>query len=365
MDGTILTQGTFTQPATAVNQTIIIPSGVDWLRVVNYTQASLTAGNGAYFYWQRGMPTTGVYFTAGTSHAATINVTAANAFVLYDPSQLNSAAINNGSTGISALTAANPAVATVGSTAGMAAGTVVRVTSLNNQPQYNGIDFSVGYGTLTGTTFSLDYLNSTGTTPSTSGNFRVINFNPLFYPRRRVITNITAAAQAVITLSVDHGFTVGQEIRLNLAGGSAIWGSYAALDNYSAPGSVPSSVTPNSWIITAVDVGVGVGHNSITINANTTGFGTFAYPSATFGAFTPPEVVPFGEDTATALTSISQQTPQINGVQIYNTNTGILADSTINTGFLGMTLAAGALLPAGVAADVVYWAAGKSVLGGI
>jgi hypothetical protein len=337
MDGTILGQGFFTQPATAVNQTIMIPSGVDSLEIWNFTQASGTATHGFHFYWQLGMGTQGIVEISGGAHAVTANVTVAGAFVLYDPSQQLIPILNNGSTGVTGFTAANPAVVTVGSTTGMAAGNIVTFSSLNNQPQYNGIPFSVGYGTLTGTTFSVDYLNSTGSTPSTTGNFSVIPYQPLFYPRRRIITNITAAANAVITLSVDHGYTVGQEVRFSLNGGTAVWGSYFAMDGQSAT-------------ITAVDTATGVGHNTITVNFNTTGFGTFAFPPAGDVPFTPAEVIPFGDNTAVALA----QVPPLSSLE----------DATFNTGFLGMTLAAGALLPAGVAADVVYWVARKSTYGG-
>lgn len=338
MDGTILGQGTFTQGATAVNQTIMIPSGVDFLNVYNFTQAGATAGHGFQFYWQRGMGTQGIVQISGGASAVTVGQTAANAFVLYDPSTNPIGALNNGSTGVSGFTAANPGVVTVGATTGMRAGSVVIFNTLNNQPQYNGIPFSVGYGTFTGTTFSVDYLNSTGSTPSTTGNFRVINYQPLFYPRRRTITNITAATNAVVTLSVDHQFTVGQEVRFNLTGGTALWGSYAAMNGQQAT-------------IVAVNTATGVGNNTITVNFNTTGFGTFAFPPATALPFTPAEVIPFGEDTATALA----QTPPLSSLE----------DATVNTGFLGMTLAAGNLLPGGAANDVIYWVAGKSTYGGL
>lgn len=337
MDGTILGQGTFTQPATAANQTIMIPSGVDFLEITNYTQSATgAAGNGFKFYWQRGFPNGTGQMLVNTAGVVSAAITANNAFTLYDPSVQTVGALNNGGAAITGFTAANPGVVTsVGSN--VPSGSVVIFSSLNNQPQYNGIAFSVGYGTHTANTFSVDYLNSTGTTPSTAGNFRIIPFQPLFYPRRRTILNVTAAASAVITLSVDHMFTVGQEVRLNFAGGTAVWGNYGVLDGLAA-------------IITAVDTATGNGHNTITVNVNTTGFGTFAFPAATAVPFTPAQVVPFGEDTATALA----QTPPLSGLE----------DATVNTGFLGMTLSTGALLPAGVAADVVYWVAGKSTYGG-
>lgn len=365
MDGTVLCQGTFTQGSTATAQTIMVPSNLDFLTVTNFTQAGDTNGNAYWLYWQRGMNTQGIYNAVGADSAVTAGQTATNAFVIFDPNNPPTYSLNNGSTGISAISSATPPVATVGSTSGMSAGMVVRLTSLStsggtNISGYSGMEFSVGYGTFNSTHFSIDYLNTYTTT--TTGNFRVIGFpitttnglgiittDGFWYPRRRFITNITAASSAVITLSVQHNFTIGQEVRLQLPGGSALWGNYAALDNFGNNGP-SSSTTPNSWIITAVNTATGNGNNTITINANTTGFGTFTFPTTT-APFTPAAVVPNGEDTATALS----QNPPLSS----------LSDATQNVGFLGMTLAAGALLPAGSANDVIYWVAGKSVYGGL
>jgi hypothetical protein len=94
-------------------------------------------------------------------------------------------------------------------------------------------------------------------------------------------------------------------------------------------------------------------------------------------------VIPFGEDTATSLSVLGAQVPTINGQQIFNTNTGLLADATVNTGYLGMILGNGGaglalttpiLGPSGSIAwsagnaptgDTMYWVAGKSTYGGL
>ena len=73
----------------------------------------------------------------------------------------------------------------------------------------------------------------------------------------------------------------------------------------------------------------------------------------------------------------------IAGVPVYNANTGQLADSTVNTGYLGMIFGNGGngtalttpiLGPSGSLAwsagnvatgDVMYWVAGKSTYGGL
>jgi len=93
-------------------------------------------------------------------------------------------------------------------------------------------------------------------------------------------------------------------------------------------------------------------------------------------------MVPVGENTAVALQVNQTQIPQVAGIPIYNAQTGILADATVNTGFLGMILGIGGngnslgtpiTGPAGSIAnisevqfpDVMYWVAGKSTLGGL
>jgi len=339
MEGTTLSQGTFTQPATAIAQTFAIPAGFDYLEVTNYTQSAAgAAANGFKFYWQLGYPNGIMTSLINTAGVVTADVTAANALTIYDPSVETIGALDNGGAGVTGFTAANPAVVTdVGSN--VPANSIVIFSSLNNQPQYNGIPFTAGIGTHTANTFSVDYLNATGSTPSTAGHFRIIPYNPLFYPSVRVITNITAATQAVVTLSVQHNYQIGQEIRFSFPGGSAYWANYAALDGVQAT-------------VVAVDNALGNGHNTITVNVNTTGFGAFAFPAQAIAGlpYTPASVNPFGENTATAYQNI----PQLSSFMSARTNTG----------FIGVTLAPGALLPAGVANDVVYWVAGKSSYGG-
>jgi len=367
MDGTVLSQGAFTVGSTVVQRNIAIPANADFMSVKNFTQigtVGVVAPNtrGLEYYWQRGMApgTCIVKFYGAASLVSSSDTMLTGGLTLYDPST----SINAANVALTAFTAANPSVITTASTAGIIPGSIVRFSTLNNSGFAGGIDFTVGYGTLTGTTFSVDYLNLTGAVAPTTGFWRLLAAGrPLFYPGTRTIVGITAATQAVITLSVDHGLTVGQEVRLSLPGGSPTWGNYSTMDN--------RQVT-----IVAVNVGVGNGNNTITVDFNTVGFGVFQTSLiALVNPYTQPTVVPFGEDTGVALTSIFQQTPQINLQQINATNVGILADSTVNTGFLGMTLGSGgngrALTtritgPAGsVAGDVMYWVAGTSTFGGL
>lgn len=362
MDGTIVGQGSFTQGATASNRIIAIPSGVDWLWVYNLTQAAGVAGNGFMYYWQRGMGTVGIVHSSGGAGVVTVGNTAANAFVLYDPSVQSLGNIS----ALTAITAANPPVVTTAATL-PSVGSIVRFSSLDNQPQISGIDFTVT--AAGGGTFTIGNINLANSVASTAGSWRAVNYEPLFYPRNRAITYISTAVQPKVYMSVTHGFTVGQKVRLSFPGGAAVWENFAALD-----GQVATIIAVNV-ARAGNEPNNGGTANNIQIDLDTSTFGNWnvfgaadnqAYPPSTAVPFSPAQVVPVGEDTGFALTSVSAQVPlDFNGNQIYNTNTGILADSVVNTGFLGMILAAGALLPAGTANDQVFWRAGKSTYGGL
>jgi hypothetical protein len=329
MDNTILQQGKFT--ADGNNKVLQIRSDVDWMKVINYTVAgaSQTTAVGVEYYWQRGMAAgTGIeYKKSNAANAA--NLTAALAsggFTLIDSSIQSPGALNNGSTGVSAISNATPPVVTVGSTAGMSAGNVVRMYNVTNGQQIGGMDFTVGYNTFSGTTFSLDYMTTLGAGVGAAGSFRVIPFDPIFYPRRRYVTSVTTGATTIIKMSVTHGYTVGQAVRFIVPDAFGMTQLNGLIGNIIAINTTTTS------------------GNTITVDIDSSAFTAFAFPASTAVPVSFAEVVPVGEDTPTALA--------------YGQN--ILADATLNTSYIGMQLSAGANSPAGSASDVIYWVAGKS-----
>lgn len=326
---TVLQQGRFTSDGTA--KTLQIRSDVDWMRVLNFTiaGANQTTAVGVEYFWQRGMAAgTGIEYLKSNA-AAAANLTQAlttGGFTLVDSSIQTPGALNNGSTGFSALSNATPPVATVGSTAGMSAGDIVRVFNVANGQQIGGMDFTVGYNTFSGTTFSLDYMTTLGAGVGGTGSFRVIPFDPIFYPRRRYITSVTTGSTTIVKMSVTHGYKVGQLVRFVVPN---VFGM-TQLDGLTGS-------------ITAINTTTTSG-NTITVNIDSSAFTAFAFPASTLVPISFAEVIPVGEDTATALAA---------GVDI-------LTDATLNTAFIGMKLAAGANSPAGATGNVVYWLAGKS-----
>lgn len=374
MDGTILGQGRFIVPATVINQVVQIPSGADWMRVLNYTQMG-TVGTAATYYgfeysWQRGMPAgvATVKYYASATEVISGDTLAAGGFTLYDPSgqTAGAQALLGAAVAVTAVTnSTRPAV--TASNAGLAVGSVVRLSN-TAQTDVNGIDFVVG--TLTSTTgFTLlTSTNPLATAPGAIGGagfYRVVNTQSLFYPRRRTVVNITQATNAQVSTSLEHSLTVGQEVRFSIPSVSGMTQLNPSItNNYFPSGSSASAI-----VVSIVDA------YNFTINIDTTSYTAFTWPTIAQQPSSFPLVVPLGEDTATALLANNAVFPQYQGQNVYNANSGILADSTVNTGFLGMILgtggtgAASALAitgPAGsVAADVVYWQAGKSTYGGL
>jgi hypothetical protein len=390
MDGTILSQGLFTVQAGVPAVDIAIPSNADIMRVLNYTAAGrVGAGVGAYtvtgvtFDWQRGMVAgTGrvMHHGAGTMVLAEDTFTAGG-FTLLDTS-LDVAGPTFAT--MTAISNANPPVVTDANTPAL--GSVVRLSLAGagfNQPQLGGLDFTVTAVTP-GVNFTIGNINMLSSVAATTGRWTQIPYDPIYYPRKRSVTFVRVAAQAVIYLSVTHQYAVGQKVRLSFPGG--IWGDYNALDG------VQATITAINVARAGTEPTNAAGDNNIQVNVSTAGFAAWdaaatfgvaglAYPGAAAVAFTPAAVIPMGEDTAESLTSIIQQVPRqfpdaAGSPAVAGAMTGLLSDSTSNLAYIGMhlgqggaTTVGGALFasgPAGsVAGDVVYWWAGKSSFGGL
>ncbi len=329
-DNTIIQQGFFTSTGASVN--IPLRSSVDWMRVYNTTiaAANQTTAIGVEFYWQAGFPAAAQwqYLKSNAAAAANLSQYLTSGGFTYVDSSVNVYGALTAT--ITAISTASIPVATNTGTNGLAAGSIVRLSTVAGAPQLGGMDFTVGYNTLSSTTFSLDYMAQL-TVAGTTGVWELVNFDPIYYPRRRFITNITKATLAVVTLSVTHGYKVGQLVRMSVPAGFGM-----------------TQMNGLQATIVAVNTTTTSG-NTITLNVDSSSFTTFAFPLAAAYPFTPAQVVPMGEDTPVA---ISQ------GVNI-------LSDATVNTAFIGMNLAGGATGPGGAVSNVMFWVAGKSFSNGL
>lgn len=319
MDNTIILQGKFTSDGQAKN--IVLRSGCNWMEVINYTQMGTqqNPGRGVKFEWQEGMAAgTGVEIKKGNASDALSGVTlASGGFTVIDTSLSPVGALD---TTVTAVSNAAPPVVTCTSTAALNVGDVVRMIDVAGAQQLGGIDFTIGNGTFTGTTFSLDYMAQI--VAGTTGSFRRIKYDPIFYPRNRYISDIASGSTTEVTLTVTHNYSVGQQVRF------IVPAEYAMVE-----------INGLSGTIISVDTSI----NSITVDIDSSAFTGFQFPLTAEYPFTPAQVIPYGEAA---------------NANIVNPN--LLTDATENQSFIGMQLAAGAQSPAGSNNDVIYWRAGKS-----
>lgn len=367
MDGTLLGQGRFVVPATIVPVHIAVPQGADWVKIINYTRQGTVGGAAAFgfeYYWQRGMPQDSalVKYYANGGAVVTGDLILAGGIQIYDPSGNTPGQLPllGAARATTASTNATRPVVSAANTTGVVVGSVVRMQN-TAQTDVNGVDMVVGAVTAGVSLTLLTATNPLATAPGAIGGagfYRVVSTDPLYYPRRRFVVNITQAVQAVVSTSVAHGLTVGQQVRFTIPAQSGM---------IQLNGTTANNYQPANIVAVTDDY-------NFTIDIDTTAFTAFTWPTIAQQPSSYPVVTPVGENTAVSLSSAVAQTPTIGGLQINNTNSGILADSTVNTGFLGLTLGTGAngsisgaaiTGPAGsVEADIVYWLAGASTYGG-
>jgi hypothetical protein len=270
--------GTFTSNGTS--QLITVPSDIVKLEMYDLTYFGSTAATSTeeIATWVRGLPAGAAYVGNKTNAAATIAITSmisTNGFTFLDPTVSQ---LQNAITG-TAVSQANPAaVAMVAH--GYNTGDVIRITQTTGMFQIAGMDFTV---TNTGAnTFNLTNLNSSGfAAAATNIVGQKLNYGAAFYPVNRTITNISAAASARVTMSVTHGFTIGQLVRIIVPAG---WGM--------------SQMNGLLGTITNIGQADASGYtNTIDININSSAFTAFSFPtSAAAGAGIGfPQVVPVGE----------------------------------------------------------------------
>ncbi len=324
----VIQQGNFVSTGNAMN--LNIRSDVDWMWVYNTTQVNGTQTNpyAVKFYWQRGFPAGAMWYEE-TSDAALasnlLNYSSVGGFTLINTTTNPLGPLNSTITAIS--TATIPVVTNSG-TNGLTAGQVVRLYNVAGAPQLSGMDFTVGYNTLSTTTFSLDYM-ATLSVAGTTGGWRVVNWDMPYYPQYRYITKITSSgSQSIITLSVTHQYTVGQEIQVNVPT------TYGMTQMNGLVGTITAINTATT----------GANANSITVNIDSSSFTAFAFPAAANADTVRATIVPYGEDSAYA----------------QNNSLPPFADAVYNQSFIGMQLAGGVGSPAGVASDNIWWVAGKS-----
>jgi hypothetical protein len=315
--------GKFTSAGTAV--ILNIPCDLDHIEVLNATQMATTqaTGRGVKFEYYRGMANdTGVKYgkedTLSTLNGTTL---ASGGFTIVNTSEDLVGPLVTAS-GANSVTNAAPPVVTAATT-GLVDGDVVRIFGTTGALQIAGMDFTIG--SVSGTDFELAYMGAPGSAAS-AVSYRKVLYDPIYYPARLFITNITKAAQAVVTLSVTHNLTVGQVVRMHVTA------NFGMVEMEGLEGRI---------------VAINTTTNTITLDIDSTGFTTFAFPTSAVAAagITFPHVVPFGDLPLTLANLLANQS--------------VLDGATRNVAIRGVRLAAGVNSPAGSENDVIYWQATK------
>lgn len=347
MPFTIVSQGTFTQPATAVNQIIPLPSGADYFKTYNYTKAAANASTGAFMGEWFGGGLTPVndglrWGKAGSTAVvqdnfqnASSNPSAGFTYVIANPAPQ---AALTGTT----ISKASAAVAAVTNT--YSNGDQVVIYNAVGMEQISGMVFTIS--SVSGSGFTLLGLNSSAfATSATSFFVRRLTQNPagIVTPVAPSFLFVTAVSQGVgaqVTTSQQHGLVVGQKIEFTVPGSFGM----VQLNNFNQPGSKPIIVA------SIVDT------YNFTINVDTTNYTAFALPASS------------GSPTTQLFATIAPAGQAATFNPITNVTTGYNFTSVpFRTGVFVpyMLIPAGQYSPGGQATEVIIWQAYKMETGTI
>lgn len=314
----LVASGNFTSDGSAKN--IPLRSDFDYFEVENHTQMATTqaTGRGVFFRWYKGYAANSAFMVSKENAANTVTyevITTAGFTRIDQSNQAPEAAQATSGTDVSV---ANPAVVTVTSH-GYSNGDRIRIYGTTSMLQIAGMDFTIG--NVNTNDFELSYMDTSDAaifSAATAGFVRRIPNNPIYFPQKNFITNVTSSGtSSVVTLSVTHGLSVG-----------AIVGFRVTSDNGM------SELNNLEGTVTAVSTA----NNTITVDIDSSTFTAFAFPTSAVAAlgYTQAHIVPVGETAS------------------------VLANAFDNTAQIIMQLGAGADGPAGSNNDAIYWRAFKS-----
>jgi hypothetical protein len=347
MPFTILDGGSFTQGATAINQVVNLPSSADYFRTWNITQMALTGTvcvGGEWFGPKFGLGQSAVndglrWRKAGSSviqidKFSTSTVSNGFTYVTKAPFVENQAP-----NAITAISLANPAVVTQTNT--YLEGDYLRIYNTVGDLTIAGGVYQISSVSGSGyTLLGLANITANGLSAATAGFTRRVSKTLSVDPEYLYITNISNATQAVVSTSVDPSliYVVGMKIHFSVP------------KSFSMP--EIDQLTGTITAVNAVAATGNIGAYNVTVNIDSTGFGTFMWPLTTlspvaslFATF-----APAGAQTSYFPTPLP---PVTWGYDFQH-------QSFHSAIFLPyMLIAAGANSPAGSALDTINWCSYK------
>lgn len=331
MPFTIVTQGTFTQPATAVNQIIPLPSSIDYFKTINYTQMNLAGTvcvGGEWFGGGISNQNDGIRWTKAGSNVINMSLfstaTASNGFTYVTSFPAPQAALTG-----TTITNASPAVASVTNT--YSNGDTVVIYDSLGALMYSGMTFTIS--SVTGGSFTLLGLNTPGSAATSFMVRRVNQFTPV-EPSFLFVTAITQAVNAQVTTSQINNLVVGQKIEFTIPASFGM----VQLNNFNQASSKPPIV------MSIIDP------YNFTINVNTSSYTAFAFPASS------------GSPTTQLFATIAPagQAATYNPITMITTGYNFTTVPFRSGIFIPyMYIPAGAASPGGSAGDVIIYQAYK------
>lgn len=257
------------------------------LEVFNVTQAEAEAsGQGFKFVYYRGMNDgSGIVYTKGAASGG-----GPEAMLAPSPGPVNVSTlegngftvINTGENSlgpeieISAISTAEPPVATNSGKNALTAGSTVIFTNVEGAPQIAGIPFTVGNNTLSDTTFSIDYLPKLGAA-GTKAKARILYIGQNNNAKTFYITKIEKGQQTKVQFSTTHNMKKGDR------------GTFMILDDvFGMP-----EANQLSGCVVDVDTEEKKG-NTVTLDIDSRNFSDFTFPDNSNLKFTPAQFIPAG-----------------------------------------------------------------------
>ncbi len=209
---TIFVQGSFISQG--VGEDINLAAGSDYFTVRNLTQedTTQTPGRGVKFEWYNNamLPSGFQFRTFKSDGADTLGSTldTSGGFIYRTTPLLQEAAFTG-----TAVTNAGPAVVTLENS--FSNGDVVALYGSTGMRQIAGMEFTIS--SVSGSAFTLLGLDASGfAAPATAVIARRVSKDKLVSPSFNFVTKISQAANAIVTLSKSHDYSVGQLIHFNV-----------------------------------------------------------------------------------------------------------------------------------------------------
>lgn len=309
----LIQRGSFTSDGSA--QKLSMPGGVDYMEVVNLTQAATTqaTGRGVIFKWFPSQAAGGglMLTKQNASNALDLESLSSGGFTYVQSYPEPGAAVGPGSS----ITAANPPVVTINNH-GFSDGDRVVLYNTTGMLQIGGMDFVVASATTN--TFELEGQDFSGfLAAATAVTARLLPSFDLVTPAAVFVTSVSQAAQAVVVTSTAHNYVANQVVKFSIPSGYGM----TALDQQEAK------------IVSVTDA------YTFVVDLNTAAYNAFAIPASGSSPVKLAMVASEGQRNSYDFTNVPYQSGQF---------------------IPYMLLAAGADSPAGSSNDVIQWLAYKA-----